>query len=283
LGKLIALATRSSITAKFNGVIGRLTAIMPLGRTPSFTSIKPAGRAPQPAIEAPSSFQRAGSGAQRSARNSLEEASQLHQQQAQQPPPPPQQQHQQSQQQQQPQQLASSASGGFAAAAAVRLKRGSTDSAVGTTTHCHGAVESGDGPVLSVVLRSSEAGKVTCISYGDSPGTSNCIWWATGDQLEFYSTSTQTTTSFAPHVERSAVTAVAVDSVGNIWCATSKGAILMRQQRNWEQVGVPVRAAKTMRNGLWCMCVMGLSRPQSSSIASGSGSVCHAERTVWQA
>lgn len=230
-------------------------------------------------MEAPSSFQRAGSGAQRSARNSLEdaEASQLHQQQAQQPP----QQQQQSQQQQQPQQLTSSASGGFAAAAA-RLKRGSTDSAVGTTTHCHGAAESSDGPVLSVVLRSSEAAKVTCISYGDSPGTSNCIWWATGDQLEFYSTSTQTTTSFAPHVERAAVTAVAVDSVGNIWCATSKGAILMRQQRNWEQVGVLVRAAKTMRNRLWCMRVMGLSRPQSSSIASGSGSVCHAERTVWQ-
>jgi ligand-binding sensor domain-containing protein len=101
----------------------------------------------------------------------------------------------------------------------------------------HGAAEGADtSAVLSIVLRSSEAAKVTCISFVDLPGASTCVWWAAGDTLEFYSTSTQSTTSFAPYTERAAITAVAVDSMGNVWCANSRGAVMMRQQRNWEQV-----------------------------------------------
>lgn len=241
LGKVIALATRSSITAKFDAVVRRLTAIMPLDRTPSFTSIKQpqpaaaaaaAGALLQPSVEAAGGGgvqqQHLGSSAQRNSRDSFDDAA--------------------SDANQLQQQLGAGSSGGFAAAAAARLKgssssgggRGSADVPVGSITQCgHGAADRGDAgasSVLSVVLRSSEAARVTCISFVDTPGPSNCIWWAAGERLEFYSTATQSTTSFAPTAERAAVTAVAVDSLGNIWCANSKGTITMRQQRNWEQV-----------------------------------------------
>jgi len=227
LGKVIALATRSSITAKFDAVIGRLTAIMPLDRTPSFTSIRPAQASNRLAAEADAGSVRAGNTVPHSTRNSMEEPSapEGSQQQA----------------------LGhGSGSGSFAAAAgalAAKLKgssgRGSGDAAAGAVLH-HISSEAGAAAVLSIVLRSCESAKVTCMSFVDGPHTlsaSTCLWWAAGDCLEFFSTSTQSTTSFAPHTERAAITAVVVDSAGNIWCANTKGAVMMRQQRNWEQVG----------------------------------------------
>jgi hypothetical protein len=208
----VALATHSSITAKFDAVIGRLTAIMPLDRSPSFTNVKAAA-----------GTSAGGAATQRSSATSHDEGMPGDGGQAQQ------------------QQLASinTASNSIAAGtSAQRLKAGSmrssADAAVGSVLQHEGG--DGAGSVLSVVLRSSEAGKVTCMRFVDAQGASTCIWWAAGDRLEFYSTSTQSTTSFAPHTERAAITALAVDNVGNIWCANSKGAVMMRQQRNWEQV-----------------------------------------------
>lgn len=226
LGKVIALATRSSITAKFDAVIGRLTAIMPLDRTPSFTSIRPAPVGPRLAAEADAGSGRAGNTVPHcSTRNSMEEPSAAEGSQ---------------------QQALGHGSGNLAAAAgalAAKLKggsgRGSGDAAAGAVLH-HISSDAGAGAVLSIVLRSCESAKVTCMSFVDGPHTSSastCLWWAAGDCLEFFSTSTQSTTSFAPHTERAAITAVVVDSAGNIWCANTKGAVMMRQQRNWEQVG----------------------------------------------
>jgi hypothetical protein len=192
---------------------------MPLDRSPSFTNVKTAAAAPAAA----------GAATQRSSATSHDDSMPDDAGQAQQQlqPAPSQQ-----------QQLASI--NATSSSAAQRLKAGSmrssADAAVGSTMQHE--VGEGAGQVLSVVLRSSEAGKVTCMSFVDTQGASTCIWWAAGDRLEFYSTSTQSTTSFAPHTEKAAITALAVDNVGNIWCANSKGAVMMRQQRNWEQVRV---------------------------------------------
>jgi hypothetical protein len=163
----------------------------------------------------------------------------------------PQKQQQQPQQPQQQQVVVSGTAGSIGAAGAGAQdgwhKTGSARSSgeaqvpPSSVTQTRGAAPDGGAgdsaaAVLSVVLHSSEAAKVTCISFVELPGAPPCIWWAAGDRLEFYSTSTQSTTSFAPYTERAAVTAVAVDRAGNVWCANNKGAVLMRQQRNWEQV-----------------------------------------------
>lgn len=250
LGKVIALATHSSITAKFDAVIARLTAIMPMDKTPSFTSI----RAAADAAAAQQTDGAAAAGKQLSARNSLEEQLASPGEAGQQP------QHQR----------AHSSGGGSsssgpaaltvaAGSLANRLKGsssragadGSLSGGPSSPRHKSAAEAAAAGAtVLSVVLRSTDTSKVTCISFGDTPGASagsTCIWWAAGDSLEFYSTSTQSTTSFAPHAEKAAITAVAVDSVGNIWCANSKGAVMMRQQRNWEQVFVEHAFASCVR------------------------------------
>lgn len=259
LGKLVALATRSSITAKFDAVIGRLTAIMPLDRTPSFTSIRrEAAAAPRLSLDTAASMQQVT--AQHSTRASFDDTTcpeaslflsqqqqpqqQKHQPQHQQQQHQQQQPHQQQQQQQQ-QVVVSGTPTSFGAAGAgaqdgwqkSSSTRNSGEAAPSAVTQTRGAADGGEAAaVLSVVLHSSEAAKVTCISFVELPGAPPCIWWAAGDRLEFYSTSTQSTTSFAPYTERAAITAVAVDWAGNVWCANNRGAVLMRQQRNWEQV-----------------------------------------------
>lgn len=215
---------------------------MPLGKGPSFTNIGSAMPG-APAADGSGSLQRPPVGSPHSASASGASQEQL----------------------QQPRQTSYHSSGGGSAgvgAAAAKPKgsstrRGSNDAA-GTVLQ-HSPPDGGAGTVLSVVLRSTEAAKVTCISFVDPPlgvAASSCVWWAAGECLEFYSTSTQSTTSFAPRTEeRAAITAIAVDGAGNIWSANSKGAVMMRQQRNWEQVGGAWRLCSASAAAGWCFWI----------------------------
>ncbi|KAF6253127.1 hypothetical protein COO60DRAFT_1463350 [Scenedesmus sp. NREL 46B-D3] len=73
----------------------------------------------------------------------------------------------------------------------------------------------------------------------DSLSAAACVWWAVGDRLEFYSDATQSTTSFAAvAVERAAITALTLDSTGNVWGGTAQGTVFMRRRTNWQQVFV---------------------------------------------
>lgn len=93
----------------------------------------------------------------------------------------------------------------------------------------------------AVLVRPGTHDKVTAMSLVQpfaSLSAAACVWWAVGDKLEFYSSVTQSTTSFAASQMHAVgcITAITLDSAGNVWAGTSKGSVIMRQRRNWEQV-----------------------------------------------
>jgi hypothetical protein len=258
LGKVIALATHSSTTAKFDAVIARLTAIMPLGRGPSFSSIPghltghlpggykggsdsatPAVPEEQPGAESAAAATGrvsadGGQGSQRASTRSLgstggggsDSVSGLGQ----------------------------AHSAGFGAIAAMLKGGGSSTRSSGDgpafqlgDSYVHGAeaaaaAAAGPGALAVQVRAGEQQEKVTCISYTQQPlaaaggALAPCVWWAVGERLEFYSEATQSTTSFAPRGEGVPITAVSLDAGGNVWAATSRGCVMVRRQRNWEQV-----------------------------------------------
>jgi hypothetical protein len=125
-----------------------------------------------------------------------------------------------------------------------------------------------------VLVRPGMHDRISALAFPAPPDSSSagvCVWWAVGDTLEFYSGLTQSTTSFAPSPshqpalssmatfhgvaglgggmrvhsrvlgartrdERGAISAIAVDADGNVWAGTTRGIILMRRRRHWEQV-----------------------------------------------
>jgi hypothetical protein len=207
-GKLIAAATRSSTTAKYDAVIARLLAIIPSEQS-------------QPAIAAvgtaSSHVGRLG-GLLGSANNDSGSST--------------------------PQgpaaavidRSATTSSSNTVAAAAGVLERMLKGGAAGAASSAGAAADSS-----GILVRSGEHDKVTSMCFlppPDSLSAAACVWWAVCDSLEFYSDATQSTTSFAAAaVERAAITALTVDSAGNVWGGTAKGTVFMRPRMNWQQVG----------------------------------------------
>lgn len=118
---------------------------------------------------------------------------------------------------------------------------GNTSAQRGTslTATATAAATAADG--AAVMVRAGAHDKVAAVSFVqplESLSAAACVWWAEGDKLEFYSSVTQSTTSFAaPQTQALGfITAVTLDSAGNVWAGTSRGSVIMRQRTNWEQV-----------------------------------------------
>lgn len=270
LGKIVALATHSSTTAKFDAVIERLTGIMPLGRAPSFTcrpaqlsqqQNQHAQMVPALSVQRESGASAAGGSSARTSSTAMPDSGgSVRGSGAGSGPAPV-----------VPAAAAAASScdspiaaAGTSAGALVGLLKGSRSSGEGASLQ-HGDPPAGpvsvsaaaaalpaDKGVLAVQLRSNEAEKVSCICYGlppsellslssssggHSPLAAPCVWWSVGERLEFYSECTQSTTSFAPRGEHAAITCVALDHAGNVWAGNTRGSVMMRRQRNWDQVG----------------------------------------------
>jgi hypothetical protein len=135
-----------------------------------------------------------------------------------------------------------------------------------------------------VLVRSGEHDKVTSMCFlppPDSLSAAACVWWAVNDRLEFYSGATQSTTSFAAAaVERAAITALTLDSAGNVWGGTAKGTVFMRQRTNWQQVG---RAngcgGATAAQEVFVLLRLQHSRWQASSV---QGAACRCDVRIWR-
>eukprot|EP00775_Hariotina_reticulata_P009889 gene9889-10046_t len=251
LGKVIALATRSSVTAKYDAVIVRLKAIMPLGNHTSAAAPAAAAGGPTSSKleqttfgnwqgssalnDSPCSTPRAGSiGAimagsaggtpfDRTATTSSMFDQHLGA-------------------------VSSPASnGGSTSAAATGVLAGMLKGSAGTSNLGTGVGSSGGGSAtpLAVLLRSAAHDKVTGMVMvppevdGDAAGAASaaCVWWAVGGKLEFFSGATQSTTSFAgTQSDKAALTALVVDNQGNVWSGTARGSIVMRRRHNWQQV-----------------------------------------------
>jgi hypothetical protein len=73
---------------------------------------------------------------------------------------------------------------------------------------------------------------------GGSTAAHITLWWSVGTALEFYSGATQCIASFPMDSARKCVTAVRVDRAGSVWCGTAKGVLLVRRRHCWDQVRV---------------------------------------------
>jgi hypothetical protein len=315
LGRLLALSTKQATVAKFDAVTERLTAIMPLGRGPSFSSIPgcfvppggrhaasaaaaaatahagskatvqppqrqattegplpPAPAAPTMATGSSSSLGAVTDAASGAAGDSRDWQCPQHPQDG------------SSAGGGTSRQLAASgsssnlaAAGMGALAAILKIGGGSRSSSIDVSpfsvyhapdspTAAAAAALAAQPGALAVQLRGSDCARITCISCvlqgrratqlpassGASPAARQCVWWAVGERLEFYSEVTQSTTTFAPRGGGGGgggapITALAVDLVGNVWVGTAKGAIVMRRQRNWDQVFVQHAFASSVR------------------------------------
>lgn len=205
---MIAAATRSSTTAKYNAVIARLLTIMPNEQPQQATA---AGGSANGHVSRFGGLQGTAnndsgcSTPRGSAPGAIDRAA------------------------------TTSSSNTVAAAAGVleRMLKGNAAGAAAAATVA--AAET-----TSVLVRSGEHDKVTSMCFlppPDSLSAAACVWWAVGDRVEFYSGVTQSTTSFAAAaVERAAITALTLDSAGNVWGGTAKGTVFMRQRMNWQQV-----------------------------------------------
>jgi hypothetical protein len=207
-GKLIAAATRSSTTAKYDAVIARLLAIMPSEQSQQGNAAggSASGHVGRFGGLLGSTNNDSGSSTPHGAAPGVIDRS------------------------------ATTSSTNTVAAAAGVLERMLKGNAAGAA-----AAAAADGS--GVLVRSGEHDKVTSICFlppPDSLSAAACVWWAVGDHLEFYSGVTQSTTSFAAAaIERAAITALTLDSAGNVWGGTAKGTVFMRQRMNWQQVGAP--------------------------------------------
>jgi hypothetical protein len=205
-GKLVAAATRSSTTAKYDAVIARLLAIMPTEQPQQGSAAGGSGSGHVARLGGllGSANNDSGSSTPRGAATASIDR------------------------------VATTSSPNAVAAAAGVLERMLKGSAAGAAGSAAAADSS------CVLVRSGEHDKVTSMCFlppPDSLSAAACVWWAINDRLEFYSGATQSTTSFAaPAVERSAITALTLDSAGNVWGGTAKGTVFMRQRTNWQQV-----------------------------------------------
>jgi hypothetical protein len=208
-GKLVAAATRSSTTAKYDAVIARLLAIMPTEQPQQASAAGGSGSGHVARLGGLLGTANNDSGSSTPcgpATASIDRTA------------------------------TTSTTNTVAAAAGVleRMLKGSAAGAAGSD-----AAAAADSNY--VLVRSGEHDKVTSMCFlppPDSLSAAACVWWAVNDRLEFYSGATQSTTSFAAAaVERAAITALTLDSAGNVWGGTAKGTVFMRQRTNWQQVG----------------------------------------------
>jgi hypothetical protein len=246
---VVALATSSSVTAKYDAVIVRLKEIMPLGHSGAATAAATSNKLEQSAFinrqgssglnDSPCSTPRAGSsmnadsagGAQFDRTATTSSVFDPHLGTVRSP-------------------ASNGGAGGSPTAATGKLAGMLKGGNLGTGPGSSGG---GTGPhmPLAVLIRSAAHDKVTGMVMvppvvdGDAAGaaTAACVWWAVGGKLEFFSGATQSTTSFAgTQSVKAALTAVVVDNMGNLWAGTARGSVMMRRRHNWQQVGLLLQA-----------------------------------------
>lgn len=87
---------------------------------------------------------------------------------------------------------------------------------------------------------------------GGSTAAHITLWWSVGQALEFYSGATQCIASFPMDSARKCVTAVRVDRAGSVWCGTAKGVLLVRRRHCWDQVRGTAAGARRCSVGAGC-------------------------------
>jgi hypothetical protein len=96
------------------------------------------------------------------------------------------------------------------------------------------------GPYSGTLVRSAKGSeKVYAVAH--VPMSDHvCIWWSVGQQLEFYSDLTQSTTAFKMDKASLYVTSIGIDERGYLWTGHMKGMVRVRKKQSWEQVSTVV-------------------------------------------
>uniref|UniRef100_A0A7S3R324 Protein kinase domain-containing protein n=1 Tax=Dunaliella tertiolecta TaxID=3047 RepID=A0A7S3R324_DUNTE len=93
-------------------------------------------------------------------------------------------------------------------------------------------------PPQGKILKEGKHDRVLSAAFVPPQASSNCtcLWWSTSCMLEFWTEAGGSTTGFRIGKDSQVVTAIGIDSSGNVWTGHQKGLVRVRQKMQWDLV-----------------------------------------------